>query len=320
MVIRPQKQWVGIDVSKTTLDIALRPSLTIWQELNQQSGWESIAKILKEQEIELIVVESTGGLERGLVQYLQQQGLSVSVINPKRARDFAKASGRLAKTDKIGAQVLAHFGEALQPAPKAASSELETELSDLVSRRAQLVDMLNSEERRRHSVRNSRAKEDIENHIEWLKARLKELEQEIDQLRKKREEWNQQYTLLTSVPGVGRVTALVLLSMLPELGELPVKKLASLVGIAPMNHDSGQMRGKRYIVGGRAIVRSALYMAALSAIRFNPVIRAFYEKLLQRGKAKKVALIACAHKLLTFLSAIVKSQRPWTSPSEVVAA
>lgn len=317
MINQPESQWVGIDVSQAKLDMALRPSNVTGQVSNQESGWIELVKQFKVQKIELIVIESTGGMERGVVQKLQKEGFNVAVINPKRARDFAKASGRLAKTDRIDAEVLAHFGQALQPVPKCLASESEEALSDLVNRRGQLVEMLNSEQKRLHSVRNSSAKADIQTHIEWLKQRMKGMDEQIDQLRQESEEWNQQYKLLTSVPGVGRVTAVTLLSMLPELGELSLKKLSSLVGIAPMNCDSGKMRGKRRIIGGRAMVRSALYMSALVAVQHNPVIRDFYQRLLRVGKAKKVALIACAHKLLGFLHAIVKNQTPWLNPGDI---
>jgi transposase len=310
-------QWVGIDVSKAKLDIALRPANKVLQVTNQESGWQELSEQLKKYKIELIIIESTGGMERGVAHKLQKEEFKVAVINPKRARDFAKASGRLAKTDKIDAEVLAHFGEALQPSPKPLASESQVALSDLVNRRSQLVEMLNSEQKRAHSVRSSTAKADIETNIQWLKQRIKGMDEQIDQLRQDNEESKKQYELLTSVPGVGRVTAVTLLSMLPELGELPLKKLSSLVGIAPMNCDSGQMRGKRRIIGGRARVRAVLYMSALVAIQHNPVIKAFYQKLLQAGKAKKVALIACAHKLLGFLHAIVKSQKPWRYPENI---
>jgi transposase len=236
------------------------------------------------------------------------------VINPKRARDFAKASGRLAKTDRIDAEVLAHFAQAMQPLPKPLAAESQQALSDLVNRRAQLVEMLNSEQRRLHSVRNRSAKADIETHIEWLKQRVKGLDTEIDQLRKGSATWQQQFEWLTSVPGVGRVVATTLLAALPELGQLSTKKLAALVGLAPLNCDSGKMRGKRHIVGGRSLVRSALYMSALVAIQHNSVISAFYKRLLKAGKAKKVALIACAHKLLGILNAMLKQQESWRNP------
>jgi transposase len=306
-----EPQWIGIDVSQAWLDIALRPAGTYWRVSNQPAGWLELVENLKRLSVNLIVLESTGGMERGIVQLLQQQSLSVAVINPKRARDFAKASGQLAKTDRIDAQVLAHFAQAIQPVPKPLASEAEEALSDLVKRRQQVVEMLNSEQRRLHSVRNRSAKADIETHIEWLKARVKGLDSEIDKLRQENASWQQSYEWLTSVPGVGRVVATTLLATLPELGQLSTKQLASLVGIAPLNCDSGKLRGRRHIVGGRALVRSVLYMSSLVAIQHNQVIAAFYQRLLLAGKAKKVALIACAHKLLGILNAILKHQQPW---------
>lgn len=314
-VVITEAQWIGIDVSQAWLDIVLRPSGTYWRLDNELSGWNQLILNLASTDVKLVVVESTGGMERGIVQVLQQQGLPVAVINPKRARDFAKASGRLAKTDRIDAGVLAHFAQAMNPVPKPLASEGQTALSDLVSRRTQLVEMLNSEQRRLHSVRNRSAKADIETHIEWLKERIKGIDAEIDQLRQENQAWQQQYQWLTSVPGVGRVVAMTLLAALPELGQLSNKQLASLVGVAPLNCDSGKMRGKRHIVGGRALVRSMLYMAALVAVQHNPVISAFYQRLLQAGKAKKVALIACAHKLLSILNALVKQQVSWCNPT-----
>ena len=308
-------QWIGIDVSQAWLDIAARPSGDIWREPNTLAGWEALAQRLSQLQVALIVVESTGGMERNGVEHLQRAEFAVAVINPKRARDFAKASGRLAKTDRIDAQGLAHFAEALRPLPKPLAAEAQQALSDLVNRRAQVIEMMNNEQRRLYSVRNRSAKADIETHLEWLKGRVKALDSEIDQLRRDSETWQAQYELLTSVPGVGRVVATTLLAALPELLSLSPKKLGALVGLAPMNFDSGKMRGKRRIVGGRALVRSALYMAALVAVQHNLVIKAFYEKLLAAGKLKKVALIACAHKLLSILSAIVKQGVPWKNPT-----
>ena len=308
-------QWVGIDVSQKWLDVVLRPSGTYWRVSNQESGWEELLSHLAGVAVASIVLESTGGLERGVVQVLQQQQYPVAVINPKRARDFAKASGRLAKTDRIDADGLAHFAQALQPDPQPLSSEIQQALSDLVHRRQQVVEMINSEQRRLHSVRNRAAKADIEAHIAWLKERLKQLDEQIDQLRKQDQTWQQRYEWLTSVPGVGRVVATTLLAALPELGQVSSKQLASLVGVAPLNYDSGKLRGRRRIGGGRALVRSALYMAAMVAIQHNRVIAAFYQRLLQAGKAKKVALIACAHKLLGILNALVKRQQHWVEPT-----
>jgi len=319
-IIAGEAQWVGIDVSQNWLDIVLRPSGTYWRLSNQESGWSQMIEHLRPIETKLIVLESTGGMERGAVQLLQREGFSVAVINPKRARDFAKATGRLAKTDRIDAEVLAHFAQTMNPLPKPLASEAQAALSDLVNRRQQVVEMLNSEQRRLHSVRSRTAKSDIKTHIEWLKQRVKALDEQIDQLRKDNQAWHQQYEWLTSVPGVGRVVATTLLAALPELGQLGSKQLASLVGIAPMNCDSGKMRGKRRIVGGRALVRSVLYMAALVAVQHNPVISTFYQRLLQAGKAKKVALIACAHKLLGILNALVKNQVAWCDPPLVESA
>lgn len=304
-------QWVGIDVSQAKLDVATRPSNDYWQVRNQEEGWSELLERLASHEVSLIVIESTGGMERNVVQRLQQSDYPVAVINPKRARDFARAGGQLAKTDRIDAKVLAHFGQAMQPIPKPMASERQTSLADLVNRRHQLVEMLNSERRRLHSVRNRSAKADIEAHISWLTQRVKSLDHEIDQLRNECRQWTEQYEWLTSVPGVGRVVATTLLASLPELGQLCDKKLASLVGLAPLNRDSGKMRGKRHIMGGRALVRSCLYMATLVAVQHNPRIQAFYQRLLKAGKAKKVALIACAHKLLTILNALLRKQEPW---------
>ncbi len=317
MTAASERPWVGIDVSQAWLDIALRPAGTYWRCPNQEQGWlELVVQLKREAKSMLIVLESTGGMERGVVQVLQQEGLEVAVLNPKRVRDFAKASGRLAKTDRIDAQVLAHFAQAMQPLPKPLASESQTALSDLVSRRQQVIEMLNSEQRRLYSVRNRTAKADIEAHIEWLKQRIKELDREIDQLRKDSAQWQQQYEWLTSVPGVGRVVATTLIAALPELGQISSKQLAHLVGVAPLNCDSGKMRGKRHIVGGRAQVRSVLYMSALVAVHHNPVIASFYQRLLSAGKAKKVALIACAHKLLGILNAMLKQQVSWRNPME----
>ena len=311
-----ERQWVGIDVSQAKLDIALRPSGRGWQVPNHEAGWQQFVGELAGLAIAGVVVESTGGMERGVVQVLQRQEIAVAVINPKRARDFSKACGRLAKTDRIDAEVLAHFGEALQPLPKPLASEEQEALSDLVHRRSQVVEMLNDERRRLHSVRNRSARADIEAHIDWMKRRIKALDEEIDALQQADDVRQQRYEWLSSVPGVGRVIATTLLAVLPELGELSTKKLSSLVGVAPFNFDSGKLRGKRHIVGGRAFVRSALYMAALVAVQHNPVISQFYQRLLNAGKPKKVALIACAHKLLGILNALVTHGQSWRNPEE----
>lgn len=314
MTTSSELQWIGIDVSQATLDVASRPGGEHWQVDNTESGWQILVSQLQVLPVALVVVESTGGLERSVVQVLHNHEFAVAVLNPKRVRDFAKATGRLAKTDRIDAQVLAHFAQALQPNPTPLASQDEQALSDLVKRRQQLVEMLNGEKRRLHTVRTRTGRADIETHIEWLKGRLKTIDQEIDELRQRDEDWQQRYEVLTSVPGVGRVVATTLLAALPELGKLSSKQLAGLVGVAPLNRDSGQFRGKRQIVGGRAGVRSALYMAALVAVHHNPVLAEFYQRLLRAGKVKKVALIACVHKLLTILNAMVKGRTCWSPP------
>jgi transposase len=306
-------QWIGIDVCKRRLDVHLRPQTIEIGFNNDSSGIEALIQKLQPYEVGLIVLESTGGLERNAVAELRQAGFAVVVVNPKRVRDFAKATGRPAKTDRIDAQILAHFADAIRPHVREMASEEAQVLQDLVSRRQQLVEMLSSERNRLGSVRRPKGREDIEAHIEWLKARIKGLEQEIQAHLNASEQWQAQVELIQSVPGVGQVTASTLLALLPELGKLTRQEIASLVGVAPMNFDSGQMKGKRRITGGRAAVRAALYMATLVATRHNLTIRVFYDRLVKAGKSKKVALVACMRKLLVILNAMLKSQQPWQS-------
>jgi transposase len=249
---------------------------------------------------------------------LHQAGFPVVVINPRQSRNFAKATNQLAKTDKVDAKILAFFGEALRPEIRTMAAEETRQLNDLVTRRRQIVEMLTAERNRLASIRG-KAREDIEANIEWLNQRLKGIDEQIAQQIKESTLWTEQQAILTSVPGVGLVVASTLLSSLPELGTLTTKQISSLVGLAPMNCDSGQMRGKRRITGGRASVRAVLYMAALVAVRYNPVIRAFYDRLLARGKLKKVALTACMHKLLIILNAMLKQKTVWRKVAVVPA-
>jgi transposase len=307
-------QWVGIDVSKRTLDVHIRPQGMSFQVSNDESGITELLKQLEGFSIGLIVLEATGGFQTLAARLLLQSGLPTVVVNPRQVRDFAKATGRLAKTDKIDAQVLAHFADVIRPDVRQMKTEEGQVLQELVTRRRQLVEMMTAEKSRRRTVSDSMARE-IDLHLDWLKQRLKELNAEIDQQIEQQAQWQRTRAILTSVPGLGPVTAGVLMAELPELGALESKRLSSLCGIAPFNRDSGQMRGKRMIGGGRASVRTALYMATLVATRYNPVIRDFYQRLLNRGKAKKVALIACAHKLLIILNAMVKRDRLWQSPA-----
>jgi len=307
-------QWVGIDVSKRTLDTHIRPQNHSFQTLNNKSGIAELLKELQQLAIGLIVLEATGGLQNLAARTIMQAGLPVVVVNPRQVRDFARATGRLAKTDKIDAEVLAHFADAIRPEVRAMASEETQVLQELVARRRQIVEMMTAEKARKRSVSDS-MQNGIDLHLDWLKQRLKELDEEIEQQMEMNAQWQRTKEILTSVPGLGPATAGVLMAELPELGHLDAKRLSSLCGIAPFNRDSGQMRGKRMIGGGRASVRTALFMATLVATRHNLVIRDFYQRLLHRGKAKKVAIIACAHKLLIIINAMVRHDCLWQAPA-----
>jgi transposase len=258
----------------------------------------------------LVVVEATGGLESPLVAALAAAGVPVVVINPRQARDFAKATGQLAKTDAIDAAVLAHFAEAVRPTPRPLPDAATQELRAFLGRRRQLVDMLTTE-RTRYPRAPASIQAAIQEHITWLEQQVARLDRDLDQRLQASPVWRATDTLLRSVPGVGPVLSRTFLAQVPELGTLNRQKIAAIVGVAPFNRDSGTLRGKRTIWGGRAPVRAVLYMATLVATRHNPVIQTFYRRLLAAGKAKKVALTACMRKLLTILNAMVKSQTPW---------
>ena len=302
--------FVGIDVAKATLDIALRPSAQTWQVIYDDPHVEAFVTQLNELSPTLIVVEATGGLERSLVAALVAARLPVIVINPRQARDFAKATGRLAKTDRIDAQVLAHYGEAIRPSFRPLPDADTQQLRALVDRRRQLVDMMTAEQSRLNTS-PARVRDSIEAHLAWLQQQLASLDDDLDDMLQSSPIWRERDDILQSTPGVGPVLSRTLMSPLPELGDLNRKEIAALVGVAPFNRDSGTWRGRRTIWGGRAAVRSVLYMSTLVATRHNPVIREFYERLLAAGKAKKVALIACMRKLLTILTAMVKNQQRW---------
>lgn len=311
-------QWVGIDVSKATLDVYLRPLAEQFQVQNQALGIADLVKRLEVIEIQQVIVESTGGLEQEVAQALQAAGIAVSIINPRQGRDFAKASGKLAKTDQIDAAVLAHFGEAMQPPITILASDSDRALQDAVTRRRQLVEMLSAEKNRRASLRGTIG-QNIDIHIEWLEEQIRNLDEDIEALSQSQVEWQSRIALLKSVPGVGPVIATTLIASLPELGTVSDKRISALVGVAPFNRDSGKFRGSRQIWGGRANIRAVLYMGTLVAVRHNPVLKAFYERLLGQGKAKKVALIACMHKLLRILNAMIRDCKPWRAPiSDVV--
>ena len=310
----PSGMYVGIDVSKARLDVAVHEPASHWHVDNSESGIADLAQRLQALHPTRIVLEATGGFELPLVAGLMHARLPVVVLNPRRVRDFARAIGQLAKSDKLDAQVLAHFASVLQLEPRPIPTDEEEQLTALLTRRRQIVEMLVVEKNRLVTVRAT-LRADIAEHIAWLEQKLEMLNGEIDRFVQQSAVWQAKDALLRSVPGVGRVTARTLLAMLPELGTLNRQQIAALVGVAPLNKDSGNRQGKRRVFGGRAAVRSVLYMAALNASRFNPRIHAFYEHLLQQGKEKKVALTACMRKLLVILNTMVRTNQPWRAPS-----
>lgn len=305
--------FVGIDVSKSTLDIATcvdnMPD-TAWSVSNDQDGINRLVKKLVKLHPITIVLEATGSLESALVAALSIAPLPVVIVNPRQVRDFAKAVGILAKTDRIDAKVLARYAQAVQPPLRPLPDDATQQLKQLLSRRRQLLEMLTAE-KNRLSRANLALRPNIQDHIRWLQTALDDLNQSLDHQVQSSPVWREKDQLLRSVPGVGPVLSNTLLGDLPELGRLNRKQIASLVGVAPRNRDSGNFRGRRTIWGGRSQVRSALYMATLVATIHNPTIKAFYGRLLNEGKAKKVALTACMRKLLTILNAMVKEQTPW---------
>lgn len=310
-----EPQWIGIDVSKRWLDVHLRPQAQSFRVSNTEAGIQDLLSRLSPLEaVERIVLESTGGYERQAALVLSKLAYPVVVINARQARNFAKAANQLAKTDRVDAALLAWFGEAMRPPVRSFASEAQAELQDLVTRRRQLVDMLTAEQNRLSRLRGT-AQADVEAHLDWLRERVKQLDEQIEAHISQCRSWQVKQARLQTVPGVGKVVAATLLALLPELGALSSQKIGTLVGVAPLNRDSGQMQGKRTIFGGRAAVRQVLYMATLVAVRHNPLIHAFYHRLLQRGKPTKVAVVACMHKLLTILNAMVKHGTDWRLPT-----
>jgi len=305
-------EYIGIDVSKATLDVACQTSREYKQFSNTTQGINALIKWLENIHPELIVMEATGGLELPCVAELAHTKMPVAIVNPRRIREFARSIGQLAKTDKLDARVIAHFGEATHPEPRKLPTEQEEKLTALLTRRRQVVEMLTAERNRVHSARFA-MRERIEVHIQWLNQELMDLDNEITDFIHQSSLWKEKNTLLQSVPGVGKVTSATMLAMLPELGTLNRQKIAALVGVAPVNKDSGRRQRKRRVFGGRANVRSVLYMAALSASKHNPKIKAFYNHLVDMGKEKKVALTACMRKLLVILNAMIRANQPFTT-------
>jgi transposase len=302
--------FIGIDVSKNRLDVAIRPHRVSFSVTNNDAGIQELVQRCGELQPVSIVLEATGGYENMVALALGAAGLPISVINPRQARDFAKALGRLAKTDKIDAACLAHFAQLLDPLPHPLPTAEQEKLSSLTTRRRQLVEMITMEKNRREHA-PPQILSHIQRHIAWLQAELKQLERQINDFIKKTPMWQEKRKILKSVPGIGSVTTSILLAELPELGVLDNKKIASLVGVAPFNHDSGKFKGRRRIKGGRKLVREKLYMATLVATRWNPVISEYYQRLLHAGKAKKVALVACLRKLLIIINTMVKKNSFW---------
>ena len=307
--------FVGIDVAKAELVMAIRPSGERWTATNDDAGIQRLLPRLREAAPALVVLEATGGYERAAVAALAAAGLPLVVANPRQVRDFARATGQLAKTDRIDADTLALFAERVRPDPRALPNESAQALDALLTRRRQILGMVSAERNRlEHAV--PAVRRGIVQHIRWLERQLHDVDDDLDRTIQASPAWRAKENLLRSVPGVGPVVSRTLIGDLPELGTLPGKQIAALVGVAPLARDSGTLRGKRLVWGGRAPVRAALYMAALVATRRNPVIRAFYQRLLTAGKPKKVALTACMRKLLTILNAMLHANTVWRHPAQ----
>lgn len=302
--------YVGLDVAKAQLDLAVLPTGETWQIPNSEAAWPALIARLQALAPVLIVLEATGGYEHAVLSALAVAGLPVVAVNPRQVRDFAKALGILAKTDPLDAAVLARFAADIRPPVRPVPDDATADLAALLLRRRQLVDMLIAERHRLAQARRS-VRRSLEHHIRWLEQRVRDLDDDLTTRIHQTPVWRAKDDLLRSVPGVGPIVARTLLAGVPELGTLSHRALAALVGVAPFNRDSGRRRGRRTIWGGRSHVRAVLYMAALVATRRNPVIAAFYQRLLAAGKPKKLALTACMHKLLTILNALLRTQQPW---------
>ncbi|OFZ96672.1 MAG: IS110 family transposase [Betaproteobacteria bacterium RBG_19FT_COMBO_58_11] len=304
------EEFIGIDVSKARLDVCVHSSGELSSARNDANGIEELVRILTSIAPSLVVLEATGGYETAFATAAYAAGLPVVVANPRQIRDFAKATGMLAKTDALDAKVIARFAAQIKPDVRPMKDEETEALASMVSRRRQLV-LMRTQEKNRLAGANPRQKVDIKEHVSWLDERIRRLETDMTAALRKSKAWKVQEDMLKTVPGIGCVTSATLLAALPELGQLNRAKIAALVGVAPFNRDSGQHRGRRMIWGGRADVRSVLYMATLTAIRFNEPIKTLHARLIARGKPAKVAIVACMRKLLTILNAMLKSKTPW---------
>lgn len=303
--------FVGIDVCKAQLDVAIRPTAQSWSVTNDRVGIKALIKHFKKLRPALVVLESTGGLERQVMTALISAEIAVAMANPRQVRDFAKSTGQLAKTDRIDAAVLAHYAEAIRPQPRPLPDDLTLELRALTARRRQIIDMIVAE-KNRLATASSIIQKRITAHIDYLEHELDDADRDLDRFIENNPLWKENQQILCSTPSIGPVSSRTLMAELPELGTLGRKQISALVGLAPFPHDSGTLKGRRTIWGGRASVRSALFMATLAATRFNPVIRAFYMRLKAKGKLSKVCLVACMHKLLIILNAMLKNKVPWS--------
>src|SRR4029078_678859 len=320
MTKKKSKSFIGIDVSKQHLEVAVHESDCQFRCANNVNAFGKLIVELIDWRPALVVLEATGGLEIRVVNALHAAGLPVVVVNPRQVRDFARALGQLAKTDRLDARVLAAFAAAINPPPRPLTASDELELEALTGRREQLVGMLADEKNRRASAASDSVRDEIQEHIDWLTERIAELDQQLKKLLQASAHWQIKDQILQSTPGIGPVVSYSLLAQLPELGNLNRQQISKLVGVAPLNRDSGQQRGSRHIYGGRAQVRRVLYMAALTASRCNPVIKVFYERLRARQKPFKVAITACMRKLLTIINFMVRDGSQWKSaPSNISA-
>jgi transposase len=310
-----ERTFVGIDIAKDQVDVHVHPTDERFQLSRNDAGLAELVARLQPLGPRLVVLEATGGYEIPVAAVLASAGVPVAVVNPRQIRDYARATGQLAKTDALDARLMALFAEAVQPEVRPLPTPEAQALGDLVTRRRQLVDMLGAERNRHHQARDLRLQRRIATHIRWLTKALAEIEADLATRIRSSPIWRERDNLLHSVPGVGDITAYTLIADLPELGHLDRRKIAALVGVAPFNRESGHWRGRRMIAGGRPAVRSVLYMATLTAVRFNPAIAHFYQRLTAAGRPKKVALTAAMRKLLTILNAMLRDQRPWQPES-----
>lgn len=303
--------FVGIDVSKDRLDVHLQPSGESLTVARDGQGLADLVGRLESHAVELVVLEATGGFETVVAAALAAAGLPLAVVNPRQIRDFARATGRLAKTDALDAAIIARFAEAIRPEPRPLPSQEAQALGEMVARRRQIVETMVAERNRRRHLTQPRLLKGADRILAVLQAQLSEIESDIDGAIRKTPAWRAREDLLTSVPGIGPATARTLIAELPELGSLDRRRIASLAGLAPMNRDSGTLRGRRTIAGGRPTVRSALFMSIMVTLRHKLPLKATYDHLRQAGKAPKTAIVACMRKLLTILNAIIRDQKPW---------